>query len=323
MRSLKVAAIQATSENGCIARNLTNAEPLVRSAAEQGAELIVCPEFFATGYEFHQRIWKSAEPAGGATEEWLARLGRTHAVTIGAGFLEAEGEHFWNTFSLFGPNGQLLGRVRKAALPFFEAWYFRSCNGPKCIETDFGRIAVGICFENYTTSFLNSLARDKPDLILMPHSAPTPYIPFISGMLRRTFHEQLRSVPANYAKILGVPVVLANKVSFSKVATPIPILPGIKAPGHYRGLSSIWDSNGVNQGELMDAEDALVADVALNPAMKQNYEPTEQGYLAFGPPVVGAAVAPVMKLLAGIGHHVYERSKKRVTAAKRITDTAH
>ena len=89
MQNLTVAAIQATSYNGCGERNLANAERLVERAAMRGAQLVVCPELLATGYVYDERIWEEGELAEGPTERWLARLAKAYSITIGAGFLEA------------------------------------------------------------------------------------------------------------------------------------------------------------------------------------------------------------------------------------------
>src|SRR5580698_137432 len=96
-RLLRVAALQVESRNGEGASNLARAEPLVAKAAQDGARLVLCPEFLATSY------------------------------------LEAEGEDFFNTFALAAPDGRIAGRVRKESLPAFEGWYFKSSDEPKTI----------------------------------------------------------------------------------------------------------------------------------------------------------------------------------------------
>nr|WP_280405101.1 nitrilase-related carbon-nitrogen hydrolase [Nocardia brasiliensis] len=72
MGQITVAAVQATSENGAVERNLRNAALLVREAARRGARVVLCPEFLAAGYIYRESIWESGEPQGGATESWLA-----------------------------------------------------------------------------------------------------------------------------------------------------------------------------------------------------------------------------------------------------------
>src|SRR5262245_3157116 len=120
---VRVAAVQVTSRDGEVERNLANAEPFVRDAAARGAELVLCPELLAAGYVYDESLWDAAETRGGPTERWLDRLARELGIVIGASWLEADGDDFFNTFSLFGADG-VLGRVRKASLPFFEGWLF-------------------------------------------------------------------------------------------------------------------------------------------------------------------------------------------------------
>jgi len=329
MQALTVAAIQATSENGQPARNLSEAEPLVGRAVEQGAELIVCPEFLAAGYIYDDSIWEAGEPVGGSTEAWLSRLAVAHRVTIGAGFLEAVGDEFYNTFSLFGPDGALLGRVRKASLPFFEGWYFRPDHGPKVIDTHLGRVAVGICNDCQTAGFLGHLAENRPDLILLPHSAPTPRLPLGalgSGIYGRLYEWQLRGIAGKYASALGVPVVMANKVSFEDTTSPLPIRPGARVSWRFRGYSSIWDGQGTRRAELVDQAGALVAVVRLDPAARGDAPPPSGSYFAFAPRLIDAAMGPLLQGLAARGQRGYSNSSARVAAARAIqteTDADH
>ena len=73
---ITVAAIQVTSANGQVERNLANATKYVDDAARQGADIIVCPEFLAAGYVYDESIWASAEPTAGPTERWLSKLAK-------------------------------------------------------------------------------------------------------------------------------------------------------------------------------------------------------------------------------------------------------
>src|SRR5207237_529905 len=135
---------------------------------ERGAELVLCPEFLAPGYSYHPSLWTMAEPCGGPTELWLARMARQHRMYIGASYLEASGDDFFNTFSLMRPDGTVAGRVRKESLPGFEGWYFQGCSGLKVIETELGRIGIGICHDNCTSRFMRRVSQEQIDLLLMP-----------------------------------------------------------------------------------------------------------------------------------------------------------
>jgi N-carbamoylputrescine amidase len=117
---LRVAAVQAISRNGDVEGNLRRATKLVERAATNGAKLVVCPEFLATGYAFEPAIWDAAEAVDGPTERWLRAMAQKHAVTIGASYLEVEGEDFFNTFTLVDPDG-VCGRVARNPFPGSKA----------------------------------------------------------------------------------------------------------------------------------------------------------------------------------------------------------
>ncbi len=317
-RVLRVAAIQVTSIDGMPDRNLANATPFVERAAREGAQLALCPEFLATGYRFEESMWDAAEPAGGRTEVWLREVAATNRLTVGATFLEAEGEHFFNTFSLFGPTGTLLGRVRKQSLPFFEGWFFAPCPLPKVIETPFGKVGVGICNDNQTLAFLQHVANERPDLILMPHSAPTPHVRGLGRVFRHYYDAQLRGLASRYAGTLGIPVVLANKVSFEVTRTPIPLAPLVQLPMQFHGYSTVCDADGRVLGRLVDEEGALVGDVRLDPEGKRHVSPDAHGYWSFPPPLLATAMGRLLRTLDGLGQRSYRRNPRRAAAALRV-----
>jgi len=313
--TIRVAAIQVTSVDGAPQRNLDNATRHVADAAARGAELIIAPEFLSTGYLFDESLWRSGEPLGGRTESWLAALAREHGVLVGAGFLEADGDDFYNCFSLFGPSG-LVGRVRKWSLPFFEGWFFKPSADSRVLDTPIGRIGVGICNDTQTASFLNEMSDERPDLIVMPHSAPTPQVPIIDRLFRPAYETQLRGTARRYAETLGIPIVMANKVSFDTRHTPVPILPGLRLPMRFRGHSSICDRDGAVLDELMDAEGALVADVQLA-GPRPSDAPQSTGYWSFAPALFPRTMGALLRALERLGQRGYQRNRRRADAARR------
>ena len=279
-RTLRVGVVQARSVNGAMTQNLDGCGHLVNKAAERGAELVLCPEFLAAGYTYDESIWASGEPRGGMTEKWLEACAAKHDITVGASYLEAEGEHFYNTFALADAGG-IVARVRKRSLPFFEGWFFTPCDEAKVVDTTFGRIAVGICNDNQTASFMNDVIDHAPDLILMPHSAPSPRLPgplrVFEGAFRRQYDNALKNVARRYAKAFGVPVLMSNKgsadddvVHTMMPASPhLPVWPRLGLSWTFDGHSTIVDSDGTTHGYLKGGEGVLVADVTLDPAAKR------------------------------------------------------
>lgn len=313
MKGLTVAAVQAASENGAVRQNLEGAGRLVREAAAGGAELIVCPEFLATGYEYDERIWGRAEPVGGATESWLAELAGEYGVYVGAGYLEADGDQFYNTFSLFGPHGTLAGQVRKASLPFCEGWYFAPSEESKIIETELGRIAVGICNDNQTSWFFGHLVQEEPDLLLMPHSAPTPKLPVIAGVFRR----QLAAIGEFYAQQFGIPVVYTNKAGMGTNWTQLPFIPVVRVPLQSEGGSAIFAAGGETVARRDDSSAGTVTGrVELDPARKSSPASLPEGYWARKPDIAPGATGRAFELLARMGRRDYIANSRRASAAR-------
>jgi N-carbamoylputrescine amidase len=311
-RLLRVAALQVESRNGEGASNLARAEPLVAKAAQDGARLVLCPEFLATGYLYDESIWASGESRAGITESWLRRLASEHGIYIGASYLEAEGEDFFNTFALAAPDGRIAGRVRKESLPAFEGWYFKSSDEPKTIETEIGRIAVGICQDNHTACFFRRVMRDEPDLILMPHSAPR--VPIGTSV----FREQLRAIAQHYACAFGVPVVLANKI-FGRSQSPVPGVPFVRAPIVYRGGSSVCDSDGRVAAWMDDHEGVAIGGVALDPARKSRPAAPSDSYWSRPPRRFRRSAAALLIALERAGMRAYAKSAARRLAARNVS----
>lgn len=311
MATLRIAAVQVESHDAAIAENLARAEPFVSEAAAAGAQLVLCPELLAAGYVYDAAIWKAGERRGGPTESWLARMAAQHRVHIGASYLEADGDDFFNTFALAAPDGSIAGRVRKESLPVFEGWYFTSCPQAKTIDCALGRIAVGICQDNHTARFMRQIADAAPDLIVMPHSAPCA--PFASTLVR----EGLDQVAPFYARAFGVPVMLVNKAR-TRSRSPLPGIPLVKVPFSFPGRSAIVDSDARVVAQLRAEEGIVVGDVTLDPARKRKPE-VPPGYWARRPTRYPRTAGAFLVMMERLGTRAYLTSKARLAAARAIT----
>jgi N-carbamoylputrescine amidase len=282
MRNLKVAAVQVRCEPLRTMENLAHAEILVEQAASEGAKLVLLPELMPGGYLLTEDIWKTAERFNGPSVAWLKRTANHHAIYLGMSFVEADGSDFFNTFVLATPQGNIAGRVRKSPPASVEAYFFRAGTDPHVIDTEIGRIGVGICYENLLHERISALHHASVDLVLQPTAAgtPTPAFP-----LRRkdaaAFDCMLMGSTAFYAQALGVPVLMANRCG--PLVTPLP--GGLPAQDtSFPGLSAIADSDGMLKAQLGADEGVICAEVALDPARKAKRPPKAYGRWALPVP---------------------------------------
>ncbi len=308
MPDVTVAAVQPLSTNGDPQENLRRAEALVRDAVAQGAEVVLCPELLATGYAFEESLWEAAEPADGRTVAFLRRMAAAHGIYVGASFLEATGEDFVNTFVLAGPGGAELGRVRKGHVPLSENYLFTAAPGPHVIETDLGRIGVGICAENFWGLLYRELCRERPHLILMPYSAPMPGL--LTGMLR--------AVAPHHARAFGAPVVMANKAGSTR--TRVPPLPGLRVRLGFPGLSTVCDGTGAVRGRLGPEAGLVVARVPLGVGEGARMPRRERLAWLLRGKWSNVVFAPVVAVTEWLGRRSYRTNPRRPAAARRIQD---
>ena len=267
---LRIAAVQMFSKVGAIEENLTNAHHLLELAAARDAQMVIFPELMPSGYTLASKIWQGAEPSYGPTVRWLQDASAQFKVYLGTSFIEAKDGHFYNTFVLTTPTGKEAGRVRKSHV---ETYFFKEGKNTRhVIDTEIGKVGVGICGDNHYASLLPELQKEKVDLMLMPHAWPAPFkvTKLISRDDIKRQQRLAKEIALLYQRNLGVPTVFVNRVGPAALD---------KGPGltshfmnnpnfHFPGLSTIVDSDGEVIVELTDYQDIALADVHLNPKLK-------------------------------------------------------
>jgi N-carbamoylputrescine amidase len=291
--TVKLGAVQVRSEPGQAEANWRHAMPFIEQAAAQGADLVVLPELFSSGYVANRAIWDMGEAHDGDTARWLAATARRLGIYLGAGIAESDGSDFFDAFILASPGGQIAGHAYKDNA---EANVFRRGRREHLIETPIGRIGVGICADNQYAAHLELMHRLQADLILMPHAWPTPARAGgpvsesdVAGQQRR-----MTDLPVLYARALGVPVVFANQVG--PLAPMGGMLGRLMNPAMYRlrGQSRIIDASGSVLAERAEDEGALVAAAVMDPDRK-HYQPQPSfgGWLQPGPVLVRKVIIPL------------------------------
>ncbi len=138
-------------------------------AASDGAQLVVFPEAFVSGYprgldfgavigartaagrEDYRRYWSSSVDVPGPAVDVMAAIARQHRVMLVIGVIEREGGTLYCSVLFFAPDGAYLGKHRKLMPTASErlVWGYGDGSTLPVFDTPVGRIGAVICWENY------------------------------------------------------------------------------------------------------------------------------------------------------------------------------
>lgn len=161
-------------------------------------DLVVLPEFFATGYQFvsHKEVDTLSENIpDGPTTVMLVEIAKKKSAYIVGGLPEVEDGRYYNSAVIVGPDGYI-GNYRKSHLFFEEKLYFSPGNtGFRVFNTDMGKIGVMICFDWFFPEAARTLALSGAEIIAHPANLVLPYCP--KGMPIRCLENRVFAITAN------------------------------------------------------------------------------------------------------------------------------
>lgn len=169
--AFKIACIQFEPVFGDVDANLAAMEARIRKAHSQGATVIVLPELADTGYVFHDIDEVAALTApipDGRSAQRLAALAVELRLHIVSGLAEREGERFFNSAILCGPDGYI-GKYRKLHLWNREKLFFQPGDlGLPVFDTPIGKIGLAICYDGWFPETFRQLALNGARLVCVP-----------------------------------------------------------------------------------------------------------------------------------------------------------
>ena len=176
MRAITLAATQFAC-SWDLPANADKAEALVRQAAAQGANIVLIQELFAAPYfciEQHPRYFDLAQPLEGhPLVARFAALAKELGVVLPVSFFERSGPAFFNSIAMVDADGHILGVYRKSHIPqgpgYEEKYYFSPGDtGFRVWDTAFGRIGVGICWDQWFPECARAMALMGAEVLLYP-----------------------------------------------------------------------------------------------------------------------------------------------------------
>ena len=219
MSEISVAAIQMRPTANP-AENLDRAEAFVREAARQGAQIVLLPELFERTYFCQQRKYEFLDYALPALENPAVQrfrlLARELGVVIPVSFYERETTRLYNSVAMIDADGDLLGIYRKTHIPddhfYQEKFYFSPGDtGFRVFDTRFGRVGIGICWDQWFPETARCLTLLGADIILYPTAIGSEPILALDSM------PHWQRVMQGHAAANIVPIGAANRVGEERV----------------------------------------------------------------------------------------------------------
>jgi hypothetical protein len=233
-RTVKVATAQMDAMPAPVGERLARAEQIVAQAAQAGAQLVVLPELFNTGYAYTDDNYRLAEPLNGITSKWMRATSGHWGVHLAGALLLLDGGDIYDTMLLFDPNGHMW-RYDKNYPWAWERAYFRGRRGMTIAKTELGDLGLMICWDLGHLDLWKQYA-GKTDMIVIascPPDGPNASYEFpdmekldfndiapVLGSAKDAGKQFFGEMVNQQAKWLGVPVV--NSGASGQVQTHLP-----------------------------------------------------------------------------------------------------
>jgi predicted amidohydrolase len=245
---IKIAAIQMEPKLMQNRLNLNTVLSKITAAAEKDARLIVLPEGVLSGYMFSSldEALPYMETIPGPFTGELANLAKKLDVYIVAGVLEKDGDKYFKSSVLIGPQG-IIGKYRKIHLPFLgiDRFIDKGDLPFKVYNTPIGNIGMHICYDCNFPECARVMALMGADILVLPTNWPQG---------RQKIAEYVVPCRAYENKVY---FVAANRI-------------GSERSAKFIGLSRIIDTRGDIMAAASDDKEQIVyADICLAEARRK------------------------------------------------------
>lgn len=266
MRKIKVAAVQLRCA-ASVEDNLRHAEELVRSAAAQGAQLVLLPELWERPYFCQERRYEYYQYALSLEQNPAVQMGRRLAqelrIVLPISFFERDVNQLYNSIACIDADGEVLGVYRKTHIPddhfYQEKFYFKPGDtGFKVFTTRYGKIGIGICWDQWFSETARCLALGGAELLLYPTAIGSEPILATDSM------PHWRRVMQGHSAANLMPVIAANRIGLEQVE-PCEANGGQRSALEFYGSSFMTDGTGaLVQDAGRDQEEILLAEYDLD-----------------------------------------------------------
>ena len=176
MKNTTIAVVQ-TDWAGNRAAMIKKLEGLVSEAADQGAQIVCLQEFTLCPYFASVKDDRNFERAESLTDgesvTVFSKLAKNnHVILIGSIYEQDENRNYWDTATIHGPTGDLIGYTRKVHIPqgagYYEDYYFNGNDEYPIHNLDGLQTAVPTCYDQWFPEMSRICALNGAEFIFYP-----------------------------------------------------------------------------------------------------------------------------------------------------------
>ncbi|MBR6101399.1 MAG: N-carbamoylputrescine amidase [Ruminococcus sp.] len=271
---ITVAAIQMSCTDD-VSENIARADALVREASEKGADVVLLPELFERKYFCQERrydYYSFAKPVSdNEAVLHFKKLAAEYSLVIPVSFYEKAGCTLYNSIAMIDADGSVLGVYRKTHIPddhfYQEKFYFTPGDtGFEVWDTRYGKIGVGICWDQWFPEAARAMALMGAQLILYPTAIGSEPILETDSM------PHWRRAMQGHAAANLIPIAAANRYGIETVE---PCEENSHQSSSLKFYGSSFITDGV--GEIVasaerEGDAVLLADIDLDECDKARLE---------------------------------------------------
>ncbi len=214
MRKVTVAATQmACTDNSD--KNIDKAVEIIRTAKEKGANIILIQELFSSLYfpcNNDPENFKLALPfENNPILEKMSSIAKELDVVLPVSFFEKDNNTYYNSLAVINADGTIMDRYRKSHIPdgpgYEEKYYFHPGNtGFKVWDTKFGKIGVGICWDQWYPEAARIMTLMGAEMIFYPTAIGSePDSPEMDS------RDSWQIVMQGHAAANSIPIIASNR----------------------------------------------------------------------------------------------------------------
>lgn len=257
---MKIAAVHMDAAFGDVIKNMDNVKNKIKEAKTKGAELILFPEFFTTGFAFSNKLYDSVLKYDDPQDK-LNEYAKEYNIIIGGSYLKLRNNNVYNTFTLTFPDGQVFEHSKDIPT-LYEHFIYTYGDENNVLETPIGNIGVALCWEQIRYNTLKRMV-GKVDFVLAGSCwwGFSENDPKALQDLNKIHNEMAVNAPIEIAKKLNVPVIHASyNAKFQGVTFPSGDKEDVR---EIMGATQVIDRNGkvVSRKLYNEKTDIIIEDI--------------------------------------------------------------